>query len=125
MARHFSKMVSMARSKEELADARANMPVLSMNPESHPYGLRIILTDAELDKLGMSQECETGDSIHLCCHAVVRSVTRTDDEGGKTCCVTLQIEDMDAGMNPDEDDDDGDEDDEGVRRTTRYGQKKV
>ena len=93
----FSKMVSMARSEGEKAEAVAEMmapPSPSKMPD-FPYGLCITLTEDELEKLDIEDDgIEIGDTIDLRAFAKVTSISKRQ-EGGRECCrVELQIEQL-------------------------------
>ena len=60
--------------------------------ENYPCGLSISLGDAELEKLGLTDDCEVGEFVHLFAFAKVVSVAKHDSEGGgETNRVCLQI----------------------------------
>ena len=70
----------------------AAVPTLAMRPD-YPYGLRITLTDKELEKMGLDhEEAEVGGTVHLFGMAEITSVSKTDDGNGKCCRVELQIQ---------------------------------
>ena len=88
--------VSMERTDDEKLDALPTLaPALKDQPD-YPYGLRISLTQSELDKLGLDvSTVKINDIIDMRCFARVRSTSSDMDEGGKPCCrVELQITDM-------------------------------
>lgn len=92
----FHKMVSMERTLEEKALERAKNeyppPVLQM-PDV-PSGLCLCLTETELDKLDLEEECEVGDMIHLFAMARVTSISKQDTGDGPRCRIELAITDM-------------------------------
>lgn len=54
----------------------------------YPCGLRICLTNEEIDKLGLNRTCKPGDYLHLQAFATITNVNLGED-----CCrVELQIE---------------------------------
>lgn len=59
-----------------------------------PYGMRLSMDEATLKALGVDDgdEPEVGDLLHFAAFARVTSYTKTDDGGGKTRRVELQIE---------------------------------
>ena len=98
----WSSLVDMELSDEEKLDAVLPMP---MDKPDYPCGLRICLTEQELEKLGLDDSCDIGDMIDLRCFAVVTSCSKTD----VGCCrIELQITHMacENEMTEDEEDDD-------------------
>ncbi len=92
MAR-FHKMVSLERTPAEKAEMMDPKPVAADIPNV-PYGLCICLTEAELEKLDLEDECEVGDMVHLFCMARVTSVSKRDTGNGSECRIELSITDM-------------------------------
>ena len=85
-------LVSMELDDEDKTDMM--MPEMPAAPD-FPYGLRICLTDAELEKQGLSDECEVGDVLYFCACARVTSVSKNETAaGGKSCRIEMQIEAM-------------------------------
>ena len=82
-----SKLVDLELNDEDKMDMA--VPEIASKPD-YPWGLRICLTDKELEKLGLEADCEIGDMIDIRCFATVTSVSKGD--GG--CRVELQIEKM-------------------------------
>ncbi len=79
--------------EEEQADY-GPVPSEDRGPQ-YPYGLRICLCDAELDKLGLKADCDVGDLVDMRCFATVTSVSKSQRADGTGCCrVELQIERM-------------------------------
>ncbi len=79
------------------------VPDIASKPD-YPWGLRISLTEKELDKLGMKADCRIGDMLDMRCFAVVTSVS-THQAGGKDCArVELQIQKMAVEDEQDEED---------------------
>ena len=103
MAR-FHKMVDMRRSREEKKEEVEPMPIDDM-PDV-PYGLCISLTENELEKLDLEEECDVGDMIHLFCMARVTSVSKNATSDGCRCRVELSITDMAVENEDDEDEPD-------------------
>jgi len=94
-------MTDMSRSTEEKISAiEESMPMPTAAAE-YPWGLTIRLSEKELEKLGLSDDVEAGDTLHFMAMASVKSVSKNDYNGIKSCNVELQIEKMAA-----EDDDD-------------------
>jgi len=85
-------MVDMAMSPEEMKN---NSPILVAdvsNQPIYPYGLSIRLTHAELEKLNVDySDWSVGDHFHLEAMAKITSIRESETEGGKDCCVELQI----------------------------------
>ncbi len=100
----FRKMVSMERTVEEKIDA--SLPTIAAVPDV-PYGLCISLTEVELEKLELDDDCEVGDMIDLRAMAKVTSVSKTDTGAGPKCRIELCITDLAI-----EDEDEEDEDEE-------------
>ncbi len=77
----------------------------------YPYGLKICLTDKELEKCGCDPKSFEKDGyVHLHAMARITYVTHTDDsEKGKTTRVELQIEGL-ALESEDEEDETENED---------------
>jgi hypothetical protein len=74
----------------------------------YPCGLKICLTNDELQALDLDSESASVDGIvHLHAHARITHVSHSDGPDGYCCRVELQIEDMCI----DSDDDDDYEDD--------------
>lgn len=114
--RKIPAMVSMRRTPAEKTEAVAAM---SDGPD-YPYGLCISLCNDELEKLGLADEVEVGDMLHLHCMAKVTSVSKSDSEmSGPSCRVELQITDM---VGEDEDSENSAVDTPAsTRRTRLYG----
>jgi hypothetical protein len=89
----FRKMVSMELDDESKLDAV--MPIPMPNRPDFPYGLRICLTEKELDKLGIAHdEAEVGAIFHGHFMARVTSVSQNEGDMGKSCRIEAQIEDL-------------------------------
>lgn len=84
----FSKLVDMENDDDDQLDGLASFPGVRAD---YPYGLRICLTGKELEKLGLEVP-DTGDMIDMRCFGTVTSVSTSDDSGGKSCRVEIQIE---------------------------------
>jgi hypothetical protein len=69
------------------------MPIFGLGDRpDYPCGLKICLTERELEKLGLAADCEDGDVIDLRAFAVVTSVSSEKRYGKHTARVELQIE---------------------------------
>lgn len=92
-------LVDMAREEKEINES----PLIAVPENKYPYGLRITLTQEELEKLGVDHsDWEIGATFHLHAFAKVTSISEDEREGGeKTCCVGLQITHL-QGENEDE-----------------------
>lgn len=78
-------MVDMARDMKEEMQA---IPAEAI----YPYSLCIALTNEELEKLDLDDDCEVGDLLHMICMAKVTSVNK--NEGG--CRIEMQIFDIET-----------------------------
>jgi len=101
----FMKMVDMKRTDEEKAQSLIGASIPTTMAEDYPYGLRICLTEDELSKLDLEDECEIGDMIHISGMATVTSVSKTQNGDGSHCRIELTIthlgvEDEDAETQP-------------------------
>ena len=94
-------MVDMARSTEEKISAIEESMPMPTQAADYPYGLRISLHEDELEKLGLDDSAEAGDTLHFMALATVKSVSKNDFNGKKSCCIELQIEKL-AVENEDE-----------------------
>lgn len=83
----WSKLVDLELDDESKVDAVMPMPV---DVPDYPYGLRICLTNRELEKLGLDTDVEEGDMIDIRCFGSVRCVTKANGD----CRVEIQIEKM-------------------------------
>ena len=88
-------MVDMRRTPEEkaeVAEERSGPPPVS-DVEDYPYGLRIALTNDELEKLDLQDEnVEVGDMLHIHAFAKVTSVSETDNaDTGPQCRIELTL----------------------------------
>src|SRR5581483_10514830 len=93
MAQKPLQMVSMEMDDEQKLDAL--MPITMPERPDYPCGLRLCLTEAEFEKLGLDHaDVAKGGLMHIHAMARVTDVTRTDRNGDKTCRVELQIEEL-------------------------------
>jgi CRISPR/Cas system-associated endonuclease Cas3-HD len=105
-------MVDMRRTPEEAEEYAIPSP---MDQPAYPYGLSISLCQDELEKLGLDHtDFEVGDLVHFHAMSVVTSVSSSQNEGGNTCRVELQITHMTSA----EDESDEDEEAEQVMNKT-------
>lgn len=101
MVEKIPAMISMARVDKGAKDA-PEMP----DPPLYPYGLCISLCDDELAKLGIEEDdLGIGDILHLHCLASVTSVSSNATESGSNCRVELQITNIAAESEDDENED--------------------
>jgi len=94
-------LIDMAKTEEP--DEMASP--LAMSDNKYPYGLRINLTNEELEKLDVDHtDWKVGETFHLHAFAKVTSISQDEREGGEKCCnVGLQITHL-AGESEDEED---------------------
>ncbi len=88
----WTRLVSMELSDEEKMNTA--MPIEMPDRPEYPYGLRICLTNVELEKLGLADDCEIGDMIDLRVFARVTSVSKNASEDQTSTRVELQITDV-------------------------------
>lgn len=90
----WSRMVDMELTDEEKIDSC--MPMGCDKPEGprYPWGLRITLTHAELEKLDLDSGCQIGDVIDLRAFCKVTSISASDGPSGPDCRIELQIESL-------------------------------
>jgi hypothetical protein len=84
------------------------MPGATPSKPDYPWGLRISLTEKELEKLDLDcDECEDGDMVDLRAFAVVTSKSTETHDGKRTCRIELQIQKLavENEMTEDEDED--------------------
>lgn len=86
-------MQSMELNDEDKIDAL--MPIPMPDKPDFPYGLKICLTEKELEKLKVDpSDAEIGGTFHLCAMARVTSVSMTKEDGRDCCRIECQIEEM-------------------------------
>lgn len=89
----FRAMTSMELDDEDKMDALT--PIAMPEKPDFPYGLRICLTEKELEKLGIDHtEAFVGGMVHGFFMARVTSVSCEQREGKDCCRLELQIEDL-------------------------------
>ena len=87
------KMTNMKMSKEETEKMATLHEVASEGPE-YPYGLCLNLEKEQIDKLGLGTP-KAGSKMMLHALVEVKSVTVTDEKGGKGYkSLSLQVTDM-------------------------------
>jgi hypothetical protein len=85
-------MVNLQLTAAERLDT-APAPAVESVPE-YPWGLRIVLTQRELPRLGLAADCAIGDTLEFRASARVTGVNRTEGAMGPEDRVELQITDM-------------------------------
>lgn len=89
-----AKLVSMKVSAEERRK-RSEPSAVVGDPDIYPYGLQLRLGNDELEKLGLEDLPDVGESIELYAKVKVTSTSSRDQEGGgKSQSVELQITSM-------------------------------
>ena len=89
----WTKLVDLALSDEDMTDYAMPVAVKEDAGPRYPYGLRICLENAQLEKLGLDSDCDVGDVIDLRAFAVVTSVSMNKREDGTECArVELQVQ---------------------------------
>lgn len=87
------KLASMALSDEEKNEYLT--PIAMPDRPEYPCELRICLTDATIQRLGLGGDCQVGDLLDLRAFARVTSKSESTQEDGTTRCrLELQIESM-------------------------------
>lgn len=85
----WSKLVDLEYDDEDQMDMA--VPAIAEKPR-YPWGLRISLSEKELEKLGLDADCDIGDVIDLRAFAVVTSCSKNETESGSCCRIELQIQ---------------------------------
>ena len=89
----WSKLTDMAMTPEDEADYGVPEAISGGDRPTYPYGLRICLSDAELEKLGVKADCDVGDLVDMRCFGTVTSVSKNQRSDGTSCNrVEIQIE---------------------------------
>ena len=108
----FRHMTDLTRTDEEKSKER--MDSMLSSPFAHmpdvPPGLCLCLTETELEKLDLDDDCQVGDYLHGRFMARVTSVNKSETGGGKKCRIELSVVAMNLLENestedPGEDDD--------------------
>lgn len=84
----FKNLVNMERSPEEKVEAM--MPPIAQQND-YPGGLCICLSEHELEKLDLDDDCEVGNMLHGFFMAEVTSVSKNETNGKSSCRIELQI----------------------------------
>lgn len=117
--RKIPAMVSMKLTDEDRNKEGYGGPCDSTGGPVYPYGLTISLTDVELSKLGLLDDVQVGDLLHIHAMSKVTSVNKTENEKfGAQCRIELQITDM---VGEDEDSENDDATPAATRRNRLYG----
>lgn len=102
-------MVDMRKTPAEVEED--SIPSAADQP-AYPYGLSISLCQDELEKLGLDHtDFEVGDLVHFHAMSVVTSVSSSQNEGGNTCRVELQITHLSAEDEAEEDEENEEQED--------------
>ncbi len=115
---HILSMKSMEIPENEPADSLTKL--FDRDDTRFPPGLRLILTDQELETLELDKSCAFGDEIHIFAMARVCCISEH--------CITLQIESMavedEDTENEEEDAPEDAEARDSSRRNRRYGNQR-
>ena len=95
---------------------------LNDNPENYPPGLRIYLTEKELEKIGLDMP-KVGEMVHLMAMTKVCSTHASDGAAGPGSGVCLQITHMKAEVEDSEDIGDNEPKDTRTPAQKIYGKK--
>jgi len=90
-------LVSMKKTAAEKKEEKMDMAPATASPrEEYSYGLRLDLNEEVLDKLGLDELPDVGDTLALDVKGTVESVSQRTDASDKTKhrSLTLQITDM-------------------------------
>jgi hypothetical protein len=89
-------LIHMKRPPEAMGD-------MNDKPEEYPYGLRLSLTEADMEKIGLDMP-KVGEMVHIMAMTKVTSVHAHDSaQGGASQGVELQITHMKAEIEDTED----------------------
>lgn len=101
--------VDMARSEEEIKEDSS--PLSAANADKYPWGLRISLSQDELEKLDIEHsDLEIGATYHAHVMMKIVSISANETEGGKkNCCVNMQITSMSVESEDQENEEDDDD----------------
>ncbi len=93
MVMKLPKMQDMARSIED--ETSMGLPfAMGEKIHNYPCGLQITLCHPELEKLGLDDNVEVGDLIHLFSMGEVTGINKTDVGDGEQCRITIQLKFM-------------------------------
>lgn len=84
-----NNFVDMAKDAAEMKEDAA--PFSEQAQQIYPYGLAISLSQDELEKLDMEDDCDVGDMVRFEAIAKVTCVTKNDTTEGPKMRVELQI----------------------------------
>ncbi len=106
----FTHMTAMARTDDEKSQEHMeSMLSHTLSPPDVPPGLCLCLTERELEKLELSDDCDVGDLLHCTIMAKVTAVNKSDSGNGAKCRVEMSIIYMacesESDETPGEDDD--------------------
>lgn len=89
----FSRMVDMTRSDAEKTQEHLDsmFPSAIANTPDVPHGLCICLTESELSKLDLDDDCEVGDLLHCNIMAKVTAISKNDNGNGAKCRIEMSI----------------------------------
>lgn len=96
-------MVDMSMSPGEAQEQCG--PIATPDLPKYPYGLCISLGPDEIEKLGLGDDCEVGNFLHIHALAKVTSYSKRDTESGSDTRIELVLAFMEA-------EDEGEENDE-------------
>ena len=102
--KHLPAMVDMALTAEDKEASLPSAVVGRMKADQpiYPYGLCISLTEKELDKVGLGSDVDVGEMIHFFAMAKVTSKSEHQSDSGTCCRIELQIQQMSAENEDDE-----------------------
>lgn len=83
--------VDMAKAPAELAEESKPYDEQQHALPIYPYGLCLCFGNEELDKVGLTSDCEPGDTVHFQAIAKVTSVSKNETTEGPKSRVELQI----------------------------------
>lgn len=96
-------MVDMSLTDDEILDMACPLPIDVKDRPKYPWGLKICLTQAEIDKLRLDpSEAFVGGMVHLHALARITSTSCDQTEGGENCRIELQIENLSIPESEDE-----------------------
>lgn len=104
----WSKLVDLELSDDDKLDmALPCGPGEKPKGPDYPWGLRISLTEKELEKLDLDvKDADVGDLIDMRAFGVITCISQNDGDGGKCCRVEIQIQKLAIEDELKEDEDD-------------------
>lgn len=88
-------MIDMSLDDEDILDMNCPYPIPMSDRAKYPYGLRLCLTESEINKLKIDpSEAFVGGMVHIHAIARITSVSCDETEGGEKHRIEFQIEDM-------------------------------